>query len=76
MKAFNFFLSGATKDLLGLEGSEALMQTLEKDESKIVTVKDEKTFFSLIEERLERQGYVLLDTFDQSSQQAELAGLI
>jgi len=52
------------------------MQTLEKDESKIVTVKDEKTFFSLIEERLERQGYVLLDTFDQSSQQAELAGLI
>jgi len=32
-------------------------------ESKILTVKDEDIFFALIEERMEQQGFELLDTF-------------
>ncbi|MBN1223603.1 MAG: hypothetical protein JXB23_10155 [Candidatus Aminicenantes bacterium] len=52
------------------------MQKSEKDESKVMTVRDERAFFSLIEERLERQGFELLDTFVQRPPQAGLAGLI
>jgi len=73
---FNLFLQGATKDLLGLEGSEALMQKKEKKEFEMLTVKDEKAFFSLIEERMERQGFKLLDTFTRPSQQVSLAGML
>jgi len=74
--AFNLFIQRATKDLLGLEGSEALMQKKEKKEFEMLKVKDERAFFSLIEERLEGQGFKLLDTFNRPSQQTSLAGML
>jgi hypothetical protein len=55
---------------------EALMNLPEAKESRILTVKDENIFFSLIEERLEQQGFELLDTFPPMSRvmaPAELA---
>ncbi|MFC2166303.1 hypothetical protein ACFLT2_15065 [Acidobacteriota bacterium] len=52
------------------------MRQSETKESKILTVKDEHIFFSLLEERLEQQGFELLDTFNplaRSLTPAELA---
>lgn len=46
-----------------LDGGEVSMRQHETKESKILTVKDEHSFFSLIEERLEQQGFELLDTY-------------
>lgn len=59
----NIFYYRATKVLPCLDGGEALMRQPETKESKILTVKDEHIFFSLIEERMEQQGFELLDTF-------------
>lgn len=52
------------------------MQKKENKEFGVLTVKDEKAFFSLIEERLEKQGFQLLDTFSQPSRQVSLAGML
>jgi hypothetical protein len=75
LPVFNLYIPGATKNVLGLEGSEALMQKKEKKEFEVLTVKDEKAFFTLIEERLEEQGFQLVDTFNRSSRQESLAGM-
>ena len=61
---FNLFYYRATKALPCLDGGEILMKQPETKESKILTVKDEHIFFSLIEERMEQQGFELLDTFN------------
>jgi hypothetical protein len=63
---FNLFYFRATKALPCLDGGEILMKQPETKEPKILTVKDEHIFFSLIEERMEQQGFELLDTFTPS----------
>ena len=58
-----------------LDGGEVLMRQPKAKESKILTVKDENIFFSLIEEHMEQQGFELLNTFTplvQSMAPAEL----
>jgi hypothetical protein len=60
---FNLFYNRATKDLLCLDGGEVVMRQQEEKESKILTVKDEHRFFSLLEERMEQQGFELFDTY-------------
>jgi len=46
-----------------MDGGEVSMRQQETKESKILTVKDEHSFFSLIEEHMEQQGFELLDTY-------------
>lgn len=43
-------------------GGFALKIQMEEKGSKILMVKDEKEFYSLIEERLEKQGYEVFET--------------
>jgi hypothetical protein len=54
---------------------EVSMTQTKAQESKILTVGDEHTFFSLIEERLEQQGFELLDTFNSPVQRTASAEL-
>jgi len=60
---FNLFYRRATKALPCLDGGEVSMKQPKATESKILTVKDEDIFFALIEERMEQQGFELLNTF-------------
>jgi len=47
---------------------EGSMKQPKATEPEILTVKDEDIFFSLIEERMEQQGFELLDTISPLAQ--------
>lgn len=48
-----------------------MKEYMEKKGSKILNVKDEKEFYSLIEERLEEQGFEVFETSPQISREIE-----
>ncbi len=52
-------------------GGFALKEYMEKKGSKILKVKDEKEFYSLIEERLEEQGFAVFETSPLISRESE-----
>lgn len=52
-------------------GGFALKEYMEKKGSKILKVRDEKEFYSLIEERLEEQGFEVLETSPPISREIE-----
>ena len=54
---------------------EVSMKQTKAEELKVITVEDEHVFFALIEERLERQGFELLDTFSPLPQRETSAEL-
>ena len=58
---FNFLKFSSTKNVLKHEGF-ALKEKKKFMGSKILWVRDEKEFYSLIEERLEKQGYEVFET--------------
>ena len=51
------------------------MRQTKTEKSKILTVKDEHIFFTLIEEHLEQQGFELLETFTPAAQRTDSAEL-
>ena len=58
-----------------LDGGEVSMRQTKAEESKMLTVKDEHIFFTLIEEHLEQQGFELLETFTPAAQRINSADL-
>jgi pimeloyl-CoA synthetase len=54
-----------------LSGGFALKKHKEKKGSRILRVKDEKEFYTLIEERLEKQGFQLFKTSPSVSRDVE-----
>jgi hypothetical protein len=54
-------------------GDHISMRQIKTEESKVLTFSDEHAFFTLIEERLEQQGFELLDTLSPLDQPSTLA---
>jgi hypothetical protein len=52
-------------------GGFALKEQMETKGLKILMIKDEKEFYSLIEERMEEQGFEVFETFPLISRESD-----
>lgn len=57
-------------------GGFALKEQMETKGLKIFWVEDEKEFYSLIEERMEKQGFEVFETFPLLSSESDTIRLI